>query len=206
MNSQRLTAAAAILILMAPAAALAQSGDGSSEDLDVTIRLMREGESEVGDVTRTITLPDSVPEGVSRDVPGENAGTGDGGQPDDAGGADDVTLPEGVDSPGLEVAEDAVAGEGGELGRELRDRALDNREELGRGQGPPDDLPAAGDGGAPLDDVPMPDGPSAGAGPPDGLPDGGGGVPDGLSGGVGPPDAPGGGPPDDLPGGGPPEN
>jgi hypothetical protein len=169
MHSRKLATAAAILSVSLPVTALAQDNGDATEDLDLTIRLMPEGASEGSEITRTITLPDSVPERVGRTVPGENAGQdagarGEGGRPDDVGPGG-VSLPE-VDAPGLDVAEDAIAGEGGrEFGQELRDRMNDNREERGRGQ-PPEDLPLPGETGAdagPPGDVPTPDTP---AGPP----------------------------------------
>lgn len=157
---RKLATAAAILSVSLPVTALAQDNGDATEDLDLTIRLLPEGAEEGSDVTRTITLPESVPERVGRTVPGENAGEADGaetGRPDDAGPGD-VSLPD-VDAPGLDVAEDAITGEGGrDFGQDMRDRMNDNREELGRGQRP-DDLPDS--------DPPDTAGPPDAPGPPD---------------------------------------
>lgn len=170
MISRRWITLTAIVSISLPAAAFAQGEDGATEDLDLTIRLMPEGAEEGSDITRTITLPDSVPDRVGRTVPGENAGLGD-GEREERGRREDAGPPEGVDAPGLDIAEQARSGERGrELGETLRERALENREDAGRG-GPPDGVPrpdTAGNGGAP-DDVPRPDTPGNG-GPPDDVP------------------------------------
>lgn len=159
MNTHGFAMLAAIAGLALPAAAPAQDSDGAAEDLDLTIRLMPEGSEDGREITRTITLPESVPERVPRTVPGEDAGAGRDAS-DEPGGPGNARPPEGIDAPGLDIAEQARSGEDGrELGRELRERALENREDAGRGGGPP----AAG--------VPAPDTPGGDAGPPEDLPD-----------------------------------